>query len=155
LGSAKGLDWGCTSQYYELMEDLVFRGMRSCDDGKPQLGQSALALGVRVPKDITPDAAGDVRPGTGGMSVAPDSELNVPNHLRPKAMGYGSSGPNNVRMYAIAKVRVSIGNLTLRPDPEAATIHAFVEPGQVMPLVHYEGAISSTRDDWRKIWPLF
>ena len=136
------------------MEDLVFRGMLSGDDGKPQLGRSAKSLGVRVPADIKPDAAGDVHPGTGGMSVSPDSSLNVPNHRRPMAMGHGSTGPDDLGMYAIAKVRVSIGNLTLRPDPRRATKHAFVEPNQVMPLMHYEGALGSTRDDWRKIWPM-
>jgi hypothetical protein len=136
------------------MVDSVFRGMLSWDDGKPLLGRSAKCLGIRVPADIKPDVAGNVHPGTGGMSVAPDSSLNVPNHRRPKAMGYGSTGPDDLRMYAIAKVRVSIGNLTLRPDPMQTTKHAFVEPSQVMPVAQYEDALSSTRDDWKKIWPI-
>ena len=136
------------------MKDLVFRGMLSGHDGKPQLGRSAKCLGVRVPADIKPDASNDVHPGTGGMSVSPDSSLNVPNHRRPKAMGHGSTGPDDLRLYAIAKVRVSIEDLTLRPDPKRATKHAFVEPSQVMPLTLYEDALGSTRDDWRQIWPM-
>ena len=36
-------------------------------------------------------------------------------------MGHGSTGPDDLRMYAIAKVRVSTGYLTLCQDPMWAT----------------------------------
>jgi hypothetical protein len=69
-------------------------------------------------------------------------------------MGYGSTGSDELRMYAIAKERVNVGNLTLRMDPTLATKHAYVEPSRVMPLGQYEDALSSTRDDWRRTWPI-
>lgn len=125
--------------------------MVSDPEGKPQIGRSANRLGVRVPVDIKPDSGGDVHPETGGMSVSPDSFLNIPNYRRPKRIGHGSTGPDSLRIYAIGKDRVSIDNLHLRPDPVRIDKHAFVEPSRVMQLTQYENALGSTKDDWKQI----
>src|SRR2546430_2606362 len=83
-----------------------FRTMTRADDGLPVVGRSARSLGVRVPEDIQPDAAGRVVPGQGGMSVAPGSFWNLPNHRRPRGLGRGSTGPCGFRKFC----RVNSGN---------------------------------------------
>src|SRR6516164_4279167 len=53
---------------------LVYRAMLA-DGDRPQVGQTALSLGVRVPPDENADVAvsadGMAEPRSGGMSVAP------------------------------------------------------------------------------------
>ena len=67
---------------------LVYRAMLA-DGGRPRVGPSALALGVRVPPDehadIGIDAEGMVEPGTSGMSVAPAWRL-LPTHRIPRRL---------------------------------------------------------------------
>jgi len=41
------------------------------DNGRPLIGPTARALGVRVPDDILVNEGKMVQPGTGGMSVSP------------------------------------------------------------------------------------
>ena len=101
-------------------------------DGLPRVGPSARTLGVRVPADIAPDADGYVNPGTGGMSVAPESVLNLPNHRRPRAMGQGSSGPNTDHVFYIEPGPLEGKGLVTRPDPLAPSVHAFVEPTPIV-----------------------
>src|SRR5687768_12944498 len=79
----------------------VYRSMYE-DDGSPRVGAGS-TLGVRLPggphkPDILPDEAGCVRPGTGGMSVAPSLEAllrdvptYVPKRLRKLAQQPGIS----------------------------------------------------------------
>ena len=141
------------AQYSSRMEEELFRGMVPAEDGKPALGRSAKHLGVRLSIDIAPDANGDVHPETGGMSVSPGSVLNVPNHRRPRAMGYGSTGSNLLRIYAIAACRVDRGELSLRLDPVRPKKHGFVEPRLAMPASDYENALHGTKEDWRQAWP--
>ena len=52
---------------------MLYRAMIPAADGGPQRGSTARTLGARSEVDVPVDAAGRVRPGTGGMSVAPDS----------------------------------------------------------------------------------
>lgn len=65
--------------------------MRPTDAGLPMVGSSKRMLGV-LPSE-TDSADGTFGPGTGGMSVSPDSPWNVPDHRRPRAMGRGATGP--------------------------------------------------------------
>jgi len=109
-------------------------------------------LGVRVPEDVSPDAAGVVMPGTGGMSVAPDSMWNLPNHRRPRGMERGSTGPVADHVFSITEGSLGDNGLTARPDPDAPGVHALVEPRTPMLLVGYEGALTATRASWQGVW---
>ena len=122
-------------------------------DERPLIGRTGRTLGVRVPRDIAPDHDGIVHPSRGGMSVAPSSVWNVPNHRRPHEMGRGSTGPSRDRIYSIGDELAVVGLLVVRSDPGAPSRHAFVEPSQAMPLEHYEQALVSTRPAWRQAWP--
>jgi hypothetical protein len=56
-------------------------------DGKPRCGAQDDQLGARVPRDIQPDAEGNVHPLTGGMSAAADHPKHLPPHVRPRQFG--------------------------------------------------------------------
>jgi hypothetical protein len=62
------------------MSEVLFRSMKQADDGTPVEERSARGLGVRIgeleeEQEDIPLMDGQVRPGTGGMSVALDSFL--------------------------------------------------------------------------------
>ncbi len=134
-------------------DELFYRAMMPGNDGFPMIGKSSRMLGVRVPQDIAPDAEGLVRPGAGGMSVAPGSEWNVPNHRRPRGMKRGSSGNSGDRMYALSDDSIPVDKLNVRPDPGFPETHAFFEPAASVKLQQYEADLADTREDWRQIWP--
>lgn len=133
----------------------IVRSMRE-EVGKPLLGPRD--LGVRTPPDlyadITPDAADEVQPGTGGMFVAPDLR-DLPARLVPRRLRHlvPTVAGNDDRFIwalgegAFVEGRVASG-LTLRPDPERAG-HGFVEPERSMTLTDCAAALDATRDDWR------
>lgn len=65
-----------------------FRSMRAGPDGAPVCGDSATRLGVRerdVARALTSN--GGVQPERGGMSVAPDDPMHLPEEFRPEALG--------------------------------------------------------------------
>jgi hypothetical protein len=132
---------------------LYYRAMMSDAVGLPRSGKSARMLGVRVPQDIMPDEKGFVRPGTGGMSVAPDSEWNVPNHRRPRGMHNGSTGKTDDRMYALPDMSIRADRLSMRADPQHPDKHAFMEPAVMIELAGYETDLANTRSDWRQVCP--
>jgi hypothetical protein len=119
----------------------------------PKVARGARALGVRIPEDVVPDAEGFVAPETGGLSVAPDSVFNLPNHRRPCGMGRGSTGPANDWVFGIEEPPVNAVGLGIRPDPVRPNKHAFVEPRDRIPLGEYESAIVGTRPAWGRVWP--
>lgn len=127
--------------------------MMQAEDGMPAVGASARHLGVRVPADISPDDHGFVVPGDGGMSVAPGSAWNLPNHRRPRRLGRGSTGPNADCVYRIEELSLDGRSLALRPDPKCAAVHAFVEPARRAPLGIYIDNLAATRDDWSEWRP--
>ena len=52
----------------------LFRGMTEDEDGSPKLGDSSRRLGVRGAIDVPAVTDSEmVLPGTGGLSVSPDS----------------------------------------------------------------------------------
>ncbi len=61
----------------------LFRGMKEDPVEEPLLEQSARGLGVRPGVDVPAvDLQELVRPGEGGISVAPDDPQNLPEHRR-------------------------------------------------------------------------
>lgn len=120
------------------------------------VARSARALGVRVDgtfRDVHPDHEDRIAPGTGGMSVAPLSEWNLPNHRRPLGMGRGSTGPREDHVFAVEEDSVARAALVVRPDPSRPTKHAFVEPVELVELPLYEMNLASTRESWVRVWP--
>ena len=134
-------------------KEAYYRAMISAPDGLPAVGRSARKLGIRVSVDIRVDAAGRVHPRTGGMSVSPGSVWDVPNHRRPRGMGRGSTGRPEDRVYELPASSIPASVLTVRLDPEAPELHAFVEPSVEVELEVYEKALSDTRNDWSQVWP--
>ena len=130
----------------------VYRVMRKAVDDKPEVGRTGKSLGVRIPTDIKPDAAGNVHPNTGGMSVAPSMHalpaLLVPVRLRLLVPGANATGKNlHVWRMGSGDFREEeiAPSLTLRPDKPS---HGTVQPTSSMPLQAYEAALAATRDEW-------
>ena len=128
---------------------MLFRTMTPDTDGQPHVSRAARGLGVRVPQDIQPDASGHVVPDSGGMSVAPNGILNLPNHRRPRAFGYGSTGPNEDRIYWFTEDNLRSYKLSLQPD---RACHATIGPERKVLLRLYEQSLAATREEWRIAW---
>ncbi len=123
--------------------------MKAAADGLPLCERSARALGVRLPAegrtaDIAPDAAGDVAPLTGGLSVTPDDPMRMNPLRRPRALGGVGRDP----LFVIV-ARALPPELAFRADPVDPEAHGFVEPSRRMPLGAYESALQASRPDWR------
>jgi hypothetical protein len=125
--------------------------MTPADDGGPVIAPTARGLGARVPEDISPDAAGEVSPGTGGMSVSPGSVWNLPGHRRPRTMGRGSTGHAFDAVYVTTPQALIPYTLSVREDPASPATHAFVEPASRRPLASYQQGLGDSRPAWRKV----
>jgi len=118
--------------------------MKVSDDGLPQPGRSARTLGVRPGVDIEIDADGLVRDGGAGMSVAPGSAMNLPEHRRPPE--FAGTGKDPVWEFDSAAVGEF---LRYREDPLMPGEHGFMEPSSSMTFERYESALFATREAWR------
>lgn len=130
---------------------------------QPELGESASALGVRVPHDIALGANNQVQPGTGGMSVSPSliALRNLPSRMVPRrlrAVIPGAFGNDDLFVWSIGhgewpqpKEVATLGiivltatgqkitqqdDLQLQVDPNNSQ-HGFVEPSASMSLERY------------------
>ena len=115
---------------------LLFRLMKA-DGEKPNLGQTSMCLGARVPKDIQPDAQGMVNSGDGGISVSAKPEDLTPAMIPEryaKTIRGAASRVNSVWIWRMGEgdfVSGPVANrLALRIDP-LNNKHGFVE--QVLP----------------------
>jgi hypothetical protein len=119
--------------------------MRMAKDGLPEMGPTARSLGVRPGNAPHPDVAAIlpaelVRPGEGGMSVAPDDPIYLARNRRP--LNLGGLGPDPVWWID----QDSLGpKLVVRFDPAT---HGFVEPAVEMTLLQFEEALAATRASW-------
>ena len=132
----------------------MFRAMQP-DGQVPKVGRSRRCLGV-VPGpppsgDIEHDAAGRVRPATGGMSVAPAwADLpvwRVPKRLASKIRGATGSNADQIwRLGSAPFTDAPVGpGLRLRVDKPA---HGNVEPDAACALTHFETALQATQASW-------
>lgn len=132
-------------------DEWLFRSMRVEGDGLPMVGPTARTLGARITGstvDIAPDATGLVHPNTGGMSVAPDDPMNLPEHRRPTECGGVGTDP----LFRIR--RDSLGpDLQYRVDPTNPAKHGFIEPARAMTVSEYQQALAATRSEWIGVIP--
>jgi hypothetical protein len=125
-------------------QDIVYRGM--IDDGSgPKVEQSARGLGVRVL-----GTAGDVRvvggivqADGGGMSVAPDTPTNLPEHRRPPEWGGTGKDP----VWAIPTAAFVTPLQYIRDTPT----HGTVSVAMPTPLAAMQAALAATRPVWQRV----
>lgn len=129
-----------------MASSMLYRAMRSADDGLPELDASSRTLGARARIDIPLDRGGHAGPGTGGMSVSPDSPANLPRPRRPPE--FGGFGRDQIYELHTSSLRPA---LLFRPDPDQPDEHGFVEPARRMTFEDYQRALWSTRRRWRKV----
>lgn len=122
----------------------LFRGMIA-DGSKPKIHSSARGLGVRVGDDIALEPGDTVamtkngKPA--GMSVAPNTPINLPEHRRPPAFGGKGKDP----VWKISDSELG-QELTYSQDSPK---HGVIGPkSQETPLVKYQDALASTQDKW-------
>ncbi len=115
--------------------------MREDSAGGPVLGPTARTLGVRPQIDI-PVVAGMVFPDTGGLSVAPDSPMNLHRLRRPPE--YGGSGKDPVWVFFLI---ILDGDLQFRRDTPT---HGLIEPSRAMTLDEFQAALARTQPYWAK-----
>jgi hypothetical protein len=122
----------------------LYRGMTDAD-GLPLTGTSGRTLGARPGPgrgtDI-PVVDGNVQPGQGGMSVAPDHPLNLPPHRRPSK--YDGTGNDPVW-------EINEGELgpRLKFDQDSPG-HGTIQPNAQMTWAEYLEALYETANRWRK-----
>jgi hypothetical protein len=121
---------------------ILFRAMREDRAGGPMVGPSARTLGVRPQVDI-PVVAGQVRPNTGGMSVAPDHPGNLHPLRRPVALGGAGKDP----VWYIAVTALG-SDLQFRQD---SATHGLIEPARTMALDDLQKALEATKPNWKKL----
>jgi hypothetical protein len=112
---------------------------------RPLLAETASGLGVRN-WEVQFDEDGMVEPGTGGMSVSPNSVDHLPRFFRPRSYG----GTGKLPVWSIEADDLG-ESLTYRPDPDDPETHGFVEPLRPMSLEEYRLALAETRDQWQQL----
>lgn len=132
----------------------VWRVM-SVEGGRPRIGPSARALGVRAgppASDVALRHDGRVGPGAGGMSVSPAWRVlpphRIPRRLRSRG-GPEATGSNNDACWAIGQGGFVSGpfanQLILSVD---SPNHGTVQPETVTGLSEFQAALADTRDFW-------
>lgn len=132
----------------------IVRAMKEMD-GKPMLGDSKATLGVVFEgnnPDVIPTEAGDIAPGTGGMSVAP-SIAQLPTHRIPERLKpyyKDATGKNHYVCWSLGKGEFEDGMITdelvLRVDRPLE--HGLIEPNILMTKGLFQDAVAATRDLW-------
>lgn len=116
----------------------LYRAMSPAEGSGPALGDED--LGVRVPTDIRPNAAGEVGSGGRGMSVAPDDPSNLHPHHRPHSLGGTGTKP----VWSVMQERVN-GDLSFTLT---SLSHGVIAPSRTMALSTYIAALGRTQPDW-------
>lgn len=128
----------------------IYRSMTREGD-QPKVGPSARTLGVRPGIDVTPDPNGNVRPETGGMSVAPSWRVLPPWRIpkRLDSMVPGATGKDEDACWSFGEGPFECSpvndQLSFRPD---SADHGLVEPAAIMNLDDFQAALAATRDEW-------
>ena len=119
--------------------------MQETLDGEPAIGPSARTLGARPHVDIPVDPSGSVHPGTGGMSVAPDTPSNLPRHRRPPEHGGTGKDP----LWSIQERELGM-YLRYVADAVPVPTHGAIEPIIPMTFIAYQQALAETAPYWAR-----
>ncbi len=122
--------------------------MSAAEDGLPRAGVTARTLGARAGTDIIVDSDGMVRPGTGGVSVAPNDIMELPSFRRPRE--FGGTGKDPVWFIETDDLGAE---LRYRPDPDNPASHGFIQPARRMAFGEYQAALHASRGAWRRAAP--
>ena len=125
----------------------LYRGMTD-DGGKPQIGDSARNLGVRQQEITVEQRDGKdfiIAKDTEGMSTAPGTPRNLPQHRRNK--DWGGTGKDPVWEIDDSKVTGALKAFQDKPT------HVTVAASHDMPLEDFKAALSSTQNNWKKALP--
>ncbi len=117
----------------------LYRTMTVDNDGMPLCGSKDGELGARVPRDIKPDAADNVHPATGGMSVFLDPQKIHP-HFRPVMLGGLSALP----LFSISSD--ALGDSLVFQEGKRS--HGVVGPKITMALPAFQRTLCNTRTQW-------
>ena len=124
----------------------LYRSMKGGSPGRPLCEASARGLGVRVAIDINPSPDGLVHPQRGGMSVAPNTPFNLPQHRRPVSLGGTGRDPVfHLDAQALPET------LAYRSDPRAPSQHGFVEPSGPVALDTFQRNLCQTAGLWNEM----
>jgi hypothetical protein len=132
----------------------IYRAMLEGDDGLPVIGASAETLGVRLNKDLIPDAFGMVHrpnftPGeANGLSCAPTIP-DLPHFVLPRAWG-----GRNKRTVIWRIDAADLGSDCLAvedSDPGKPKRHISIGPARSMPFDDCARLIEATRPKWKKV----
>jgi hypothetical protein len=121
---------------------ILYRAMREDPAGGPMIGPTARMLGVRPQVDI-PVTGGQVRPNTGGLSVALDRPENLHPLRRPRR--FGGSGKDPAWSLALDLLGP---DLQFRHDTPT---HGLIEPSHSMSLDEFQQSLADTRPFWRRL----
>jgi hypothetical protein len=128
----------------------LYRSMKDDGSGKPEVSPTARRLGVRpgggdvaavLPSDL-------VNPGQGGMSVSPDTPLNLAVFRRPAQF----QGTGKDPVWEIDSAALLLFDLSYRVDPKNPK-HGHIEPTVPMALDDYQRRLAATQSKWRPAWP--
>ena len=124
----------------------LYRSMTEDHDGLPAVGPGGRLLGVRpgnAPVADVPavDAADQVLPGQGGMSVAPDDPLHLLRHRRPRSLG--GTGFDPVWYIETNDLGPDLSFQQNHPG------HGVIEPTTVVTLGEFQQALARTRLSWK------
>jgi hypothetical protein len=130
----------------EKLGTTLYRAMIPAANGEPACGSTARTLGVRLEVDIAVDACGQVYPGTGGMSVAPDSPTHLPRHRRTPEFGGTGKDP----LWCIQEAYLG-PMLRYLPDRVSRPQHGVIESAIPMTFDAYQQALEATSRYWTRI----
>jgi hypothetical protein len=89
-----------------------------------------------------PVVGGGVSPGTGGLSVAPDNPMNLPEHRRPAR--FGGTGKDPVWGIDVGDLG---GDVIYRQDKPT---HGLFEPAREMSIGEFQEALADLAPRWFK-----
>ena len=134
---------GAREDWQDNTGKTLYRGMLETPDGEPAISPSARTLGARPHVDIPVDPSDSVHPGTGGMSVAPDTPSNLPRHRRPPEHGGTGKDP----LWSIQERELG-AHLRYVADAVPVPRHGVIEPSMPMTFTAYQQALAGTARYW-------
>ena len=135
---------------------VMYRAMLA-DRDLPMVGPAKTMLGAKIGDDehddIAPGEGGEVHPGAGGVSVAPEWRAlprhRIPRRLNPKLDRPIAAGSDRLRCwrYGSGEFESADINTDLRLAVDCPR-HGTLEPSVRMPADRYQGGLAATAPQW-------